>query len=189
MLHIWRASGEELAAIRVGDFSDVRALKRHLQGLCGVPRFRQRLLASGSSLEDAAELQSSADLQLVLLPFFEAAPTEVDELIAAAGQGHVSEVEAVLQRPQDPDLARLPSFADPHEAKKIPLGEATWRGHLEIAGLLLEAGADKDQRFGRDEETCLHVACRQGNVAMVRLLLKAGADRDQNSGSLSPGCP
>ena len=49
---------------------DVRALKRRLSQLPGShPRFRQRLLLNGRQLEDATELDSPTDLQLVLLPF------------------------------------------------------------------------------------------------------------------------
>ena len=45
MLHVWKASGEELAVVKLEDFREVRDLKRHLQGLCGLPRFRQRLVS------------------------------------------------------------------------------------------------------------------------------------------------
>ena len=67
MLRVWRASGEELVATRFEDFTDVRSLKRHLHGLCGVPRFRQRLVcAGGEILEDDVPLESPIDLQLLV---------------------------------------------------------------------------------------------------------------------------
>ena len=64
MLHIWKASGEELAAVKLEDFREVRDLKRHLQGLCGLPRFRQRLVSKSLGiLEDDDTLDSPMDLQ------------------------------------------------------------------------------------------------------------------------------
>ena len=54
MLRVWTVSGEELAALPVEEQSDVRSLKQHLQRFHGLPRFRQRLLCNGSSLDDDA---------------------------------------------------------------------------------------------------------------------------------------
>ena len=94
MLHVWKASGRELAAVRLEELSDVRALKRHLQELCGVPRFRQMLLYDGRSLEDDVRLDMPLDLHLVLLSFPCDITTETkDQLVIAAGDGSVSQVE------------------------------------------------------------------------------------------------
>ena len=57
MLHVWRASGEEVASRPKGEISNVRALKLWLQKLTGYGRFRQRLLVDVVSLEDEAELK------------------------------------------------------------------------------------------------------------------------------------
>lgn len=46
---------------------------------------------------------------------------------------------------------------------------------LEIVALLLERGADPDQR-GLNDYTALHVAVRESNVEAVKLLLEAGAN-------------
>ena len=53
MLCIWQASGSQLASIPVENVTDVLSLKRHLGSLCGVSRFRQRLLQDGEVLKDA----------------------------------------------------------------------------------------------------------------------------------------
>ncbi|CAE7500026.1 mask [Symbiodinium necroappetens] len=91
MLHIWKASGEELAAVKLEDFREVRDLKRHLQGLCGLPRFRQRLVSKSLGiLEDDDTLDSPMDLQLVLLDFASASQEQVDSVISAAKAGHVT---------------------------------------------------------------------------------------------------
>ena len=75
MLHIWKASGEELATVPVEEF-DVLSLKQHLQPLCGASRFRQRLLHGEENLSDDIRLDAPMDLQLVLLPFIDATDEE-----------------------------------------------------------------------------------------------------------------
>ena len=55
----------------------------------------------------------------------------------AARSGLASEVENLLQRPQDPD-----SVSAGHPA---PLLVASQHGHLEVTRLLLEANAEKDK--------------------------------------------
>ena len=92
MLRVTKLSGEEVASIAVGEVRDVRSLKRRLSKLPGVPpRFRQRLLLNGRELEDAAELGSPMDLQLVLLAFADVSRTEVDKFTAAARRGSAAE--------------------------------------------------------------------------------------------------
>ena len=68
MLRVWKASGEELVAIPSEGLT-VRALKKHLQSFCGLPRFRQRLLLGGENLQDdeSLEFPTDRDLQLVTL--------------------------------------------------------------------------------------------------------------------------
>ena len=56
-------------------------------------------------LEDDVDLTAPCHVQLVLLPFSEASLDDRKELIRAAGAGQVPEVELILQRPQDPNLA------------------------------------------------------------------------------------
>ena len=99
MLRVAKLSGEEVASIEVEEVSDVRSLKQRLSQLHGLPpRFRQRLLLNGRQLEDAAELDSPTDLQLVLLPFAEVSQREVDEFRDAARRGSVSEAEILISR-------------------------------------------------------------------------------------------
>ncbi|CAE7219946.1 ANKHD1, partial [Symbiodinium natans] len=50
------------------------------------------------------------------------------------------------------------------------------KGHLEIARLLLNAGADKNSH-NRKAQTALMHASFQGHIDIVRLLLDAGADK------------
>ena len=98
MLRIRRVSGEELTpALEENLLPDVRALKRRLNQLYGLPpRFRQRLLLHGKCLEDTATLDSAMELELVVLAFI-ANPSsdEVQEFTAAACAGHFDKARAL----------------------------------------------------------------------------------------------
>ena len=145
MLRIISVSGEVQLIVELASFLEtdaarsypVRALKQHLQGLCGKPRFRQRLafLDDGVLLNDNDKhIPRPGEVQLVLLNFSPTTELEIQELRRAAESGLTQSVESILQRPQDPDLnLGLP-----------PLFAASARGHREAVSLLLEANADKD---------------------------------------------
>ena len=175
------ASGEEILALEEEELqrlltadSPVRALKRRLQGLCGQPRFRQRLVSgSGRVLEDQATIDISepGDLKLVLLSCQDVSGKQVAELIDAAHANDVLELEALLQRPQDPNL--------PCELGFNALHRAADDGNLAAARLLLEAGADRDLGTQLAGATPLALAAARGRVEMVRLLLEAGANAEK----------
>ena len=98
MLRVRTLSGEEVASIPVVELSDVMALKQQLHRQHGLPtRFRQRLFHGGCPLEDAAKLDSPQVLDLVLLPYVEAAQSRADELVTAAQDGFVAEVRSPRQ--------------------------------------------------------------------------------------------
>ena len=172
MLHVWLASGERLASLPVEEWKDVRTLKKHLQGSCKVPRFRQRILCDGAALDEDFRFSSPLDLQLVLLSFLPASKIQIDELSAASEDGEASAVERILRRPQDPDLVNLNSM---YELYDTPLVAAAGNGHAQVVRLLLEAMADKDKK-GNYDETPLTAATRQGCEEVARLLLDSGAD-------------
>ena len=201
MLHVWKASGELLLDTPVKELSDVRTLKRQIHKLSGVPRFRQKILKDGAILEDAAQLDGSADLQLLLLPFCSTSYEEVIELHTAVASGEVSVVEQILQRPQNPEL-QLEDGSDwsmdedgsnLYDYRRAPLTVASGAGHIELVEMLLEAGADKDGIFYYDEYdayTPLCAACDDGTLEIVDLLLKSGAQPNGNSkkGATKPLC-
>ena len=70
------------------------------------------------------------------------------------------------------------------EPGATPLYVACHNGHLEVARLLLKAGAAKDQAQTQGA-TPLYVACQKGHLDIARLLLEAGAAVNQarNDGS------
>ena len=91
MLRIRLLSGVEVATLPVHEVSTVRDVKRRLHRLHGLPpRFRQRLLRLGASLDDADAVDSlDLDMELVVLNFCSASQAQLDELIAAAREGSV----------------------------------------------------------------------------------------------------
>ena len=95
----------------------------------------------------AAEVQAKAHLgddatlrqgevQVVRLNFCPASNEQVAALRDAARSGRAVDVDSILQRPQDPDAV---CFNHP-----AALFVASEHGHPEVARLLLEANADKD---------------------------------------------
>ncbi|CAE7204087.1 ANKRD50 [Symbiodinium sp. CCMP2592] len=237
MLRIWSAmSGKELASIPAEKVDDVRALKLLLHSEHGLPpRFRQRLVylnsVSDGVLDDFVKLDSPMDLQLVLIPYVQSSQTDADKLAAAAADGSLSEVEAKLQKPQDPNLVDsrgnsalglaadrdrtdvvfllldvnlalngfiltfassrgavellrllLNARADPNKASpdgSTALFAAAQKGHVEIVGKLLDAGADKSiMSFAAKDagRTCLMVAAESGHADVVRMLLESEED-------------
>ena len=195
-LHVWSVSGQELATISPAqieklsrDGQAVLALKRHLHGLCGVPRFRQRLLHQGSVLEDHSPLDME-DLQLLQLPFvsFPAAPDRVS--FKAQLQGDLEQVEELLGLPADPnsDISDC-GWCPLHWLARHPKADSK----LKVAELLLEAGADKDGVTGGiirafhhpahlTHVTPLMEAARKNHPEMVRLLVQAKADMEKVCG-------
>ena len=181
VLRVWTASGEEVAAVAAEDLSHVRALKKELHRLRGMPRFRQRLLHNGSVLEDDARLDAPMDVQLVLLPLVQRGQDAPDgsELVEAAEFAEVAEVEEILQRPQDPDLLGCASSGKTVTA----LYAASEEGEPAVVRLLLEAQADVNlvaKLEGAPQHDAPFVAaCCRGHDRVVRLLLEARAEPNQ----------
>ena len=189
-----------MLATAVNEQYDIRTLKRQLHKLSGIPRFRQRLLNDGAVLEDAAQLDGPADLQLLLLPFCSTTYEQVIELHEAVANGKVSVLEQILQRPQNPDL-QLEDGSDWDRDEEgihfniyrhAPLTVASGAGATELVQLLLEAGADKDGLFEMDDRTaftplCAACAC---SLEIVSILLKSGAQPNgiSKTGATKPLC-
>jgi ankyrin repeat protein len=90
--------------------------------------------------------------------------------------------EALLQAADDGDVAKVRELlaagvpVDGYVRYRLtPLRGAVALGHLEVAQVLLEAGADLHTRDD-DGGTLLHAAAWSGNGAVVRFLLQRGLD-------------
>ena len=190
MLRIWTLSGVELASLPPEEWKDIKEVKRYLHDTFSLPpRFRQRLLHQGEALIDTATVDAPMDLQLVLLPFVDASPVQVDAIIHAAQCGLADELEAMLQFPTDPDVADL--------YLQRPLARASRHGQVSCVRLLLEARANTElfatsmacviaaanvgfdqvdmSRLLEARDTALHLAARQNHGDVARLLVAAGA--------------
>ena len=87
----------------------------------------------------------------------------------------------LMLKPIDRQMILLdPSTVAWQSNKYSDLLHAAGNGHLEMARLLLEAGADKEQH---DDEgpTALLLAAEKGHVEIARLLLEAGASTRRKS--------
>ena len=76
----------------------IRALKRYLQTLCGLPRFRQRLILSDGTLLDDNDALVTAEAQLVLLAFCQTTEVEEAGLKYAAKKGETEMIENLLPK-------------------------------------------------------------------------------------------
>ena len=92
------------------------------------------------------------------------------ELGDAVGHGSPGMVELVAGEKLDPDtIAHLSSL-------RTPLNLAVQNGHVEMAELLIEAGADVNA--GGEWYSPLHSAILYGDADMVAMLIEAGASLD-----------
>ncbi|HVP58896.1 MAG TPA: ankyrin repeat domain-containing protein [bacterium] len=107
-----------------------------------------------------------------------AAPLSAGDIHRAIKDGDVARVKALLSN--NPQLVDVPDETD--QWKSLPLHLAATRGNIEIARLLLEAGADIECGDS-DESTPLDNAAVNKHGDMVAFLLSKGADvnrRDKN---------
>ena len=105
MLRITLLSGEEVASLPLTELSDVKALKHRLHQQHGLPpRFRQRLLHDGHTLDDAVKLDTAMDLQVLIVAFSEFSEDQQQELYVAASDGNVAKAGRVC--PTDSRLRR-----------------------------------------------------------------------------------
>ena len=90
----------------------------------------------------------------------------------ACSRDHDSEVESMLQKPQDPNMRNC--FGT------CPIHFAALFGNLKVARLLVEAGANKEatDAYLVHHNTALHCACQCGHLEVVRMLIEAGANKD-----------
>jgi len=96
------------------------------------------------------------------------APASAQDLLAAAQAGDVETVRALAASGADMTVTRGDGMN--------PLHLAAERGHVDMARVLIDAGAPYDAVTRIGAYTPLHVASRRGSGEIVRLLLDAGAD-------------
>jgi len=173
-------SDKILCALQLPRAGTVLDVKRRVQASQGINVFRQRLVISpaGREAEDHEILASlpGLRLQLIKLEYADDDDDRAGELMTAAEEGAAPKVERLL---------RLPLRPDGFQELATPLILASAQGHLEVAKLLCEAGADKD-KVGAYEDiedryvsTPLIFASARGHLDVAQLLCEAGADKDK----------
>ena len=146
-------------------------LKQLLSAKVGHSRFRQRLLSDTmGELHDDMPLIPVSSVQLVLVDFCPLDEIRGYELLRSCQWNNVVEVDKLLRTPHDPNWRG-------GNTGIAPIYVAAQYGHLRLARLLLEAGADKDAARSNGT-TPLLIAAGNGHLEVVRLLLGAGADKD-----------
>ncbi|CAE7756915.1 ANKHD1, partial [Symbiodinium pilosum] len=179
-----KASGEELASFRQEELPNVWTLKQRLARTFKISRFRQQLLHGTICLTDASKLDELVDVQLVLLDSHGTSMPDKRAIMAAACQGDVSALEALLQRRLDPDIVAVYYREEDEDEDfecsvllETPLDKSVDGGHVGCTRLLLEACAGT-VTFSEMTPLPLVRACRRGNTEMVKLLLEFAADMD-----------
>ncbi|CAE7942537.1 Ankrd17 [Symbiodinium sp. KB8] len=147
----WLTSGEQL---QFQQWFQVRNTFIHVASPMA-PDEDKRFLPGTGSRRDSAKMLSVWDVS-------------EQDLVSAAKEGRVSEVEKILRRPQSPNVT--------DEYGETPLGHAVCAGHLEVVRVLLKAWAHTD-RPGR-MSPCLHAASELGHLDIVRLLLEKKSDKN-----------
>jgi len=94
-------------------------------------------------------------------------------LHVATGLGYSNIVRLLLSQGADPNIA---SYTD--VGHMTPLLKASEQGRLDIAEMLVKAGADLDVR-NRNGQTALILAIRNSHSAIAKFLVSAGADLEQ----------
>mmetsp|Transcript_44054 Transcript_44054/g.79064 ORF Transcript_44054/g.79064 Transcript_44054/m.79064 type:complete len:182 (-) Transcript_44054:107-652(-) len=145
MLRVWSMAGEEVASYTEDEVQRLGGTVRDLKKSIALrlrpaqSRFRLRLIPHGGGMELANDMcvKLPQSLQVVVSGFCEADAGDVEALIGASKVGHVDVVEALLERPQDPNAANDEGFT--------PLLLAVKARQVDCMRLLLEAHADPDQ--------------------------------------------
>ena len=175
-------SGAELTVLAPDEFEGktAKAVKQVLAVKIDVTVFRQRLISEdGSEIPDDAIFASApVKLMIVILDFFQTDAQHTQRMISASINNDLIELESLLKKPLNPNVR--------DKNGTTPLHCAAERGHVESLQLLIEAGAEKDERDEGPEgmmplhgATPLFIAAENGHLGVIRHLVEVGAHKDQ----------
>ncbi|CAE7206410.1 ANKRD50 [Symbiodinium sp. KB8] len=206
------ATEEEVAALADAHGSVIKGIEQLVSLPVGQPCFRLKLLCGDTVLSQDTNLKLPLELQVTICDFVEVDAGDVDRLSNASQENDAASVEALLRRPQNPDLVdsrgrtALMAAAESGALESVQLltsacvdldktregscdtavSAAALNGHLDVVRFLVEKGADKD-KAATDGVTPVLVAAYSGHVHVVRFLIEMGADKDKaNSNGATP---
>ena len=173
MLRVYGLSGEELLAVKVTEQINAESLKLEIQQRYNVPACLQKLVYDLNIVHHSIHFQkllvvpegTQIDLQLILQPTSTPSALQ-NEIYNACQNSNTQMVSWLLRAGADKDAQT--------EDGCTLLMCAAQVGSLEIAHLLLEAGADKGLTYGPD--TALTCAIRNGHEKIARLLVEDSSD-------------
>jgi ankyrin repeat protein len=96
---------------------------------------------------------------------------DISPLRAASCAGQVAAVKVLLEYGADPNT--------PSDKPITGLLCALFRGHDEVAKVLIRTGARINDAIGKRRVTALMVASQSGHAHLVKMLLESGADPNQ----------
>ncbi|KAI6649494.1 Ankyrin-3-like isoform X3 [Oopsacas minuta] len=138
------------------------------------PNYIGKKLPGFSPLNNAAQFGQMGCVKLLIKHGADLVHKDMTNTIihSAAYGGHAKVVEYLLKE-VGMDVNQK------NNANRTPLYQSITQGHNSVAKTLLHHGADPNVLLGKDSETLLHVAIREGRKDIVRMLLDAKAKPDE----------
>ena len=200
MLRVFQLSGKQLAVLPLERLTTVWTLKKQLRAKLGLPVSLQQLLHNSNKLNDDSKLAPGMNLQLVVIsPTSPLDGDCLLEPLELASVGEVEAMRTLLQAvvgQGSSDCLGKALRVALSAGKRLKAGtEKNWgkllkasaqnnsrnnsgcvglmnvgAGHVSVAGLLLEAGADKDWANEKGQ-TALMRASASGQINVAHLLV------------------
>ncbi|CAE7885092.1 ANKHD1 [Symbiodinium necroappetens] len=173
----------EVAALADAHGSVIRGIEQLLSPLVGQPCFRLKLLCGDAVMDQDAALKLPLELQVAVSDFAEFDAGDVDRLSDASEANDAAAVEALLRRPQNPDLV--------DSQGRTALIAAAGSGALKSLKLLVSACADLNKPCTPTGATAVFTAKNgmtpvieavdRRHLHVVRFLIEKRADIDRTS--------
>ena len=164
------ATEEEAAAVARVHGSVPRGIEQLLSPIVGQPCFRLKLLCGDIAVDPDTTLKLPLELKVIVCDFVEFDADDVDRLSHASQENDTAAVEALLRRPQNPDLV------DSHG--RTALIAAAGSGALKSVKLLSSAWADLNKTCKQSGASAIYTAAQNGHLDVVSFLLEEDADKD-----------